>query len=353
MQTPDTTPFISVILPIRNEGRYIKEALDAVLAQDYPRDRMEVLVADGMSTDGTRDVVRSYAATHPCVRLIDNPGRIVATGLNQAMPLAKGEIIVRVDGHCVIAPDYVTNCVARLQEGVDGVGGSVDTIGETPAAQAIALAMSTRFGVGNSAFRTLTDKTMLVDTVPFPAYSRLTVERAGPYDEELVRNQDDEYNYRLRSMGAKILLAADVRSKYYSRSSLKSLWRQYYQYGYYKVRVMQKHPRQMQPRQFVPPVFAATLLALAALSPLVREARLLLAAIVGLYAIVNLTVSAVVARSRGLWSLPLLAAAYATLHLSFGCGFLVGCVRFRNRWGHPVAAAPRFGESGPSVSQVR
>ena len=252
-----------------------------------------------MSTDRTRDIVGTYEAAHPNVRLIDNPGRIVATGLNRAIAQANGDILVRVDGHCEIAPDYVSHCVRRLQDGVDGVGGPVETIGETPCARAIATAMSTRFGVGDSAFRTTSDKTMPVDTVPFPAYSRATVDRAGPFDEELVRNQDDEYNYRLRKMGATIFLAAEIRSRYYSRSSLKSLWRQYYQYGFYKVRVMQKHPRQMRLRQFVPPIFAAALLASLLLALISSNGRLLLTSLVGSYALANLGTSIAVARTKG------------------------------------------------------
>jgi glycosyltransferase involved in cell wall biosynthesis len=330
--TTQTTPLVTVVLPIRNEGRYIRECLDAVMAQDYPHQRMEVLVADGMSTDDTRAVVGAFQSAHSNLRLIDNPGRIVATGLNLAIAQARGDIVVRVDGHCVIARDYVTRCVERVQQGIDGVGGPVETIGETPVARAIALAMSTRFGVGDSAFRTTTDRTMLVDTVPFPAYSRRTIEQAGPFDEELVRNQDDEYNYRLRKMGARILLASDVKSRYYSRSSLRSLWRQYFQYGYWKVRVMQKHPRQMRMRQFVPPVFAAALIvaALAALAS--AEGRWVFAALAGSYGCANLYASASVARVHGWRTLPVLAVAYAMLHLSFGFGFLVGCVRFCGRW---------------------
>lgn len=322
-------------MPVRNEAYFIARSLGAVLAQDYPHDRMEILIADGMSTDDTRAIVQKLIAQHPNipVRLIDNPGKIVPTGFNRALAQAQGDVIVRVDGHCEIAPDYVSRCVAHLlEDGVDGVGGPIETIGTTPLSQTIALAMSSRFGVGGSAFRTVEDKAMLVDTIAFPAYTRAAVEMAGPLDEELVRNQDDEYNYRLRKLGAKLLLAPDVRSKYYSRSSLRSLWRQYYQYGFYKVRVLQKHPRQMRLRQFVPPAFVATMLGGAVLAPLSRTVRLFWSLIIGAYGAANLFASWRVARNSRwdhLWSLPI---AFFILHFSYGLGFLRGLVHFRNQW---------------------
>lgn len=326
-------PLITIIMPVRNEAGFIARSLGAVLAQDYPAQQMEIIVADGLSTDGTRDIIRRLQKQHPNLRLIDNPGRIVPTGLNAAIAQARGEIIVRVDGHCEIAPDYVRRCVAHLQSnGVDGVGGPIETIGQTPAANTIALAMSSSFGVGGSAFRTTNGQTMLADTVAFPAYSRTVLEKTGPFDEELVRNQDDEYNYRLRKMGGKILLAADVRSKYYSRSSFRSLWRQYFQYGYWKVRVLQKHPQQMQPRQFAPPAFVSALLGLGLPALRFRLARWLLALVVGLYAAAALVASVGTARRAGWQHLPRLPLTFAILHLSYGLGFLRGLVKFRKRW---------------------
>src|SRR4030095_7407833 len=162
----------------------------------------------------------------------------VATGLNGALREARGEIVVRVDGHCEVAPDYLRCCVSHLvHDGVEAVGGPLETIGESVIARAIATAMSFRFGVGGSAFRVVKSGTQFTDTVAFPAYTRAVIDRAGPFDEELVRNQDDEYNYRLRKLGVKILLAADVRSRYYSRATLRKLGSQYFQYGYWKVRV--------------------------------------------------------------------------------------------------------------------
>src|SRR5262249_18026119 len=160
-------PFVSVLMPVRNEAAYLSRSLGSVLAQDYPHERLEVFVADGMSEDGTRaEVARLSAASDVAVTWVENPARIVPPGSNRALRLAGGEILVRVDGHCEIAPDYVRRCVAHLAAGqADGVGGPLETIGETTLARAIAVAMSSRFGVGGSAFRTVADRTMFVDTV--------------------------------------------------------------------------------------------------------------------------------------------------------------------------------------------
>jgi succinoglycan biosynthesis protein ExoA len=326
-------PFVSVVLPIRNEARFIERSISAVLAQDYPADRIEIIVADGMSTDNTRAIVRSFEERCPNVRLIDNPGRFVPTGLNAAIAQASGDILVRVDGHCEIDPQYIRCCVDHLlKDGVDGVGGPLETVGETAVARAIAAAMSSRFGVGSSGFRTVNDKTMLTDTIAFPAYTRAIVDRAGPFDEEMVRCQDDEYNYRLRKLGAKLLLAADVRSRYYSRSSLRSLWKQYYQYGYWKVRVMQKHPLQMRPRQFVPLAFVTVLLLSLLTMPFASTARWAFAFVAISYVVANLAVSLLSAEGQG-WRVRLLfPAAIAILHVAYGLGFLVGLARFWNRW---------------------
>ncbi len=333
-------------MPIRNEGSFISKALAAILAQDYPADKMEVIVVDGMSDDDTRSHVESVQARAANVLLLDNPGRIVPTAMNIGLARATGEIIARVDGHCTIPPDYLKRCVHHLlTHAVDGVGGSVNTVGETWMARVIAAAMSSPFGVGGSAFRTTSGKTMPAETIPFPVFTRSMIELGGPYDEELVRNQDDEYNYRLRKLGARLLLAGDVRTEYYSRSSMKSLWRQYFQYGYWKVRVMQKHPRQMSLRQFIPAAFVTAML-LGLIAALVVPAwTWLLAVVAGAYIFANVSASILTARQQGFSLLPLLPAAYATLHVSYGCGFLVGLVKFRRRWSGRAAAPVRRGVS--------
>ncbi len=336
-------PFVSILIPIRNETAYIDRCMQAVFSQNYPMDCMEVLISDGMSDDGTKAKLETIQSLHPTVIIHDNPGLIVPMGLNILIPNASGEILIRVDGHCIISPDYVKNCVAHLLgEDVDGVGGPMHTIGETPLAQTIAIAMSSPFGVGNSAFRTTTGKSVIADTVPFPAYTRSIVRKAGLYDEELVRNQDDEYNYRVRSLGGKLLLADNVRSQYFSRASLRNLWKQYFQYGFYKVRVLQKHPRQMSARQFVPPIFVLSLFTSIILSFFTSFGSALLLIITLFYLIANISASFNAALKEGWRHLFLLPITYAVLHLSYGSGFLAGLAKFWNRWGDKKGWVPEW-----------
>lgn len=327
-------PFISVVMPVRNEADFIERSLSAVLAQTYPHDLMEIIIADGFSTDDTRILIENLRLTTDItIKVVDNPKGIAPTGLNAAIFEAVGAIIVRVDGHCEIAPDYVTNCVRYLNGNrAEVVGGPIETIGETAAAQAIAVAMSSNFGVGGSAFRCVDDREMFVDTVAFPGYKREIFDRLGGFNEELVRNQDDEFSYRLRKSGGKILLAPDVRSRYYSRSNLKSLWRQYYQYGFWKVRVLQLHPKQMSLRQFVPFGFVVTIIILTSLSLFSSFAGGVLAALAGLYALANLAAVINAASRVKLVSLPLVSVSFAILHFSYGFGFLAGLFAFRGRW---------------------
>jgi succinoglycan biosynthesis protein ExoA len=335
-------PYVTVIMPIRNEAEFIHRSLGAVLAQDYPPDRMEIIVIDGMSTDQTREIVQQHISEshRVLVRLLENKGLIAPVGLNLATREARGDIIIRVDGHCIIAPDYVRKCVEHLHNaGVDAVGGPMQTIGNGYIPELTAIAMSSRFGVGNSSFRTESRITKLVDTVPFPAYTREIVDLAGPYDEELVRNQDDEYNYRIRQLGGKILLAGDVHSKYYSRSSLAKMARQYFQYGFYKVRVLQKHPLQMSYRQFVPPAFVLALI-LSFGFMLLGGGGWPIMLVLGSYLLANLAASLFTAARQGRRYLPLLPLVFALLHLGYGSGFLLGLLRFIRRWNESFVRAP-------------
>ncbi len=335
----DSWPFVTIIMPVRNERAYIMRSLKSIFAQDYPVEQMEIIVADGLSTDGTREIIKQQVQERPNIRLLDNPQHIVPSAMNIALHQASGEIIVRVDGHCEIASDYVSQCVRHLQvSGADGVGGPIETIGETTDAQAIALAMSSWFGMGGSAFRTIKDRALWVETVPFAAYKMETIRRIGLYDEELVRNQDDEYNYRLLKQGGRILLTPDIQSRYYSRSSLRNLWRQFYQYGYWKVRVLQKHPRQMRWRQFVPFIFVLSII-LAALLPIGWG---LLIFILLAYGAANIMASLQIARQHGWKYLPGLLIAHPVMHIAYGWGFLVGLGRFAGRWGDKKGGVPSW-----------
>ncbi len=327
-------PFVSVVIPIRNEARSVARTLAAVLAQDYPSDRLEVIIADGMSTDGTRvEIDRAVAAagaSAPPVTVIDNPRRIVSTGLNAAIAKAGGEVIVRVDGHCEPARDYVRRCLEALEAtDADNVGGVVAAKGHTAMAIAIAAAVSSRFGVGNARFR-YGGEPGWVDTVPFGTWRRELFNRIGGFDEELVRNQDDELNFRLIQAGGRIWLDPTIRVAYESRDSLAALWRQYFRYGLYKVRVMQKRRAVASVRQLVPAAFVTALAASAALSVATRRPRWLVAALLP-YS-VGLAAATAATRPGDVYVAMRVPAAFATLHLSYGAGFLAGLWRWRRHF---------------------
>jgi len=328
-------PKVSVIMPVRNEAGYIKRSLGSVLRQDYPADLIEVIIADGMSEDATKGLVSRLIKDNGCfpIRIIDNPDLIVPTGFNAALKVAQGDIIIRVDGHTEIADDYISQCVSALsREGAENVGGRMDAEGIGAFGQAVALGTSNRFGIGGGKFH-YSDKKEYVDTVYMGAWKREVFEKFGMLDEELVRNQDDEFNYRLLKNGCKILLCPQIKSKYVNRSSIRSLSRQYFQYGYWKVRVLQKHPLQMRPRQFVPPAFVTALIGSAFVAPFSESIRILLILIAGSYVAGNLLASGQIAWNKGWRHFPLLPIVFAVLHLSYGMGFLVGLLRFGNRWG--------------------
>ncbi len=344
--TDSPYPTVTVIMPIRNEVSFIERSLAAVLAQDYPADRLEVLVVDGVSSDGTRDIVQRMLAGRPNARLLDNPRRIVSTALNRGLAEARGEVIVRVDGHTVIAPDYVQRCVEAIVEtGAECVGGPMHAVGETPFGEATALATSHPFGVGSSRFHYAAEP-QPVDSAYMGAWPRQVFDRIGRFDEELIRNQDDEFNYRLRAAGGRIWLYPRIRSTYYARSTFRSLWRQYFQYGYWKVRVFQKVPGSAQWRHWAPPLFALAVvggLPAALLLPAVRPCY---AGGLVLYFVVNLVVSARLAAHAGWRHLTRLPLAFATLHLAYGLGFWAGMARFGPPWRHPRPATDRAGRRG-------
>lgn len=335
-----TNPSITLLIPMYNEEKYIGLCLSSLLKQDYPKEKFEVIIFDGGSLDHSREIVKKNIANYPQVHLKHNPKKIQAAAWNLGLSCAKGQIIGIVSAHSVLAPDYVSNIIETLiRTGADMVGGPTVAHAEGLIAQTIALALNSPFGVGNARFH-YTNKEIEVDSVFMGACWRKTYEKIGGFDEELVRNQDDEFSYRLRKAGGKIICNPKIQSRYYSRSSISGLWRQYFQYGLYKVRVLQKHPLQMSVRQFVPPLFVLSLLVSIILTITVNWGWILLASILGSYLIANLAVSLNTAIKRGLSYLPLLPLTFATIHTSYGLGFLAGLIKFYNRWGDKSGQVP-------------
>jgi glycosyltransferase involved in cell wall biosynthesis len=336
---------VTVITPLRNEGERIVEVLGRIFSQDYPVDRMEVIVADGDSDDNTPQIVSEYTKRHSNLMLVKNPGRIVPTGLNLALAAAKGEVIVRIDGHTLIEPDYVRRCVEALERtGAENVGGRMDAVGVGHFGRAVAAATTSSFGVGGARFH-YSSAEEWVDTVYMGAWPRRVFDEIGLFDEELVRDQDDEFNYRLREHRGRILLDPTIKSVYTNRSNPRALWKQYFQYGFWKVRVMQKHPKQMRVRQFVPPSFVLSLFIVLGLSFLASWGWATAVALGGSYFVANIGASVLTAFKKGWRHVLLLPVVYAILHLSYGLGFLAGLLKFWNRWGDRIGKVPRFSAS--------
>ncbi len=321
------TPHVSVIIPCRNEAGYIERCLESVLASDYPQHLLEILVADGRSDDGTRDILSRYCAAHPLVHVLDNPQGTAPAALNVGILVASGQVIIRMDAHVLYPPDYISRLVRGLEEsGADNVGGVLHTVpaADTPVARAIAIGMSHRFGVGNSHFRVGVRKPREVDTVPFGCFRREVFTTVGLFDEELIRNQDDEFNFRLISRGGRVLLLPDVSCRYFARRSLGQLARMYYQYGYFKPLVARKVGRVMTVRQLIPGLLVAGLSTFAVLSPWSSAAQVMLSLLVSLYASL-VAVSALRAlRPHGVRCAMALAAVFPVLHFSYGIGFILG-----------------------------
>jgi len=316
--------------------------LDAVVSQNYPSELIEVLIADGLSDDGTREVLANWQEKDERIKVIDNPSQIVPTGLNNLIQEAQGEILIRVDGHTMIAPDYVQRCVSLLETtAADNVGGKMTATGLTNFGNAVAVATSHPFGVGNSRFHYST-KQEWVDSVYMGAWHRQAFKDFGLFDEELVRNQDDEFNYRMLEADGKILLHPAINSIYTVRSTPKGLWQQYFQYGYWKVRVLQKHPRQMSLRQFIPPTFVLSLIVSLILAFTISWGWIPLVAILGSYLAANFACSLSIAQKEEWQILRLLPIAFAIIHISYGLGFLVGLVKFANRWNDKSGKVPEW-----------
>jgi glycosyltransferase involved in cell wall biosynthesis len=323
-------PFVSVLVPVRNEEGFIGRCLTALAAQDYPRERFEVIVIDGESTDSTDSEVRTTAdAQQLTVLFVPNPKVTTASGLNLGLAYARGDVVVRVDGHTRVAPGFLSAAVRALREtDADAVGGPIETRGHGTVGRAIALAMSSPFGVGDNAFRA-GEGGAWTDTVPFAAYRRDVFERAGFFDESMNRGEDDEFNYRLRATGGRIYLSPDIRSVYYARDSLGGLARQYWGYGNAKAAVLRRHPRRLRWRHLVPPALVLALGGGVALSVLDRRFAWLTAVAGGAYAAANAIASVRTAKRGGAKEASLLPLAFASIHLPAGAGMIAGLFKRR------------------------
>ena len=314
---------VSIVIPCRNEAGYITACLDSIIASDYPKDYLSVYVCDGLSTDGTKEKIEGYAAQFPFIHLIVNEKQTTPYALNLGIRADNSDVAIILGAHSTIEPDFITNnCKALFSdESVGCAGGTLVNSYDNDLSRAIGYAMSQPFGVGNAYFRTGT-KAGYVDTVAFGSYKREVFEKIGYFDEQLTRNQDDEFNFRVKKSGFKILLDPSIRSHYVVRSSFGRLLRQYFQYGYWKVFVNQKYKMITTLRQLVPFLFVAFLVAGAVASIFSSLCRWLYGMILLAYLLLALYFAATSKLSIKHWFSIILS--FLILHIGYGCGYWVG-----------------------------
>lgn len=318
-------PFISVIIPIFNEERYIEKCVDSMLAQDYPREKMEWFFVDGMSKDRTVEILQTYREKHPdLIHILENPHKIVPYAMNIGIRASRGRYIIRLDAHAQYAQDYFSKCVEVLEEtGADNVGGVMETKSRTPIGATIAKMLSSKFGVGNSQFRTH-GKDGYVDTVPFGAFRREIFDKVGLYDERLVRNQDIELNYRITHNGGKIYLSSKIKLAYFCRDSVKALVKQARMDGKWNIITSKFCPGSMGLRHFIPFLFLMSLIGMPILTLLWKP----FGALFALELLAYFSLGALFAKksadsTREFFQL---LALYPTFHISYGWGSLTGMI---------------------------
>jgi succinoglycan biosynthesis protein ExoA len=320
---------VSVIVPCFNEEETILQLLEAVYNQTYPLNEIEVIIADGLSTDNTREVINTFQQSHTSlkIRIIDNINRVIPSGLNRAIETAQGNFIIRMDAHSIPNQDYIKKCIEGLENGLgDNIGGiwKIRPGANTWIAKSIAVAASHPLGVGDALYR-IGGTAQEVDTVPFGAFHRELIDKIGMFDETLLTNEDYEFNTRVRQAGGKVWMDPSIQSVYFARSGLRELGQQYWRYGYWKAQMLRRYPKTLRWRQVLPPLFVLGLISLGLLSIIWYLARWMLGIIVLLYTLVIVTVGIQMSIKYKDFSMPLgIPLAIATIHLSYGTALLWG-----------------------------
>jgi len=322
---PDSEPFVSVIAPCRNEAKFIANTIRSILDNDYPDDKLEIIVVDGMSNDGTREIIEGFAEKDSRVKMLDNPDKIVPTAMNIGIKNAVGKYIMRIDCHSKFSADYIRSCIRVSQRtGAENVGGYWITLpgDNTPTAKAIAAATSSMFGVGNSDFR-LTGPEKETDTVPFGTYRKKLFNEIGMFDERLVRNQDIELNSRIRKKGGRIIISPEIKLSYYNRATFCGLWQQSFNNGLWNPYTIWLVGKGLSLRHFIPMFFVLGLITFVVSSIWLPAATWLLFVYLVLY-LVCATVFACITAKIKRCSFILILWSYVILHLAYGMGSLWG-----------------------------
>jgi glycosyltransferase involved in cell wall biosynthesis len=317
-------PTVSIVIPALDEDRAIEGCLQALLAQSYPAELLEIIVVDGGSRDRTREIVRGHVSRDSRVLLLANPGRSTPMGMNIGLRAAKGQLVGLMSAHAEAAIDYLERAVQALRStGAWAVGGRIQRVATTPTARAIAAVTSSPFGVGNAAHN-YADHARWVETA-FPGlWPKWVFDRIGSFDEELARNQDDELNFRVREAGGRIWYDPSIVVRYESRATYRALFSQYRQYGYWKVRVFQKHPRAARWRHLVPAAWVGLIIVSSAAAAVIPTAAVLSVVSLGSYGLI-IGRASVRLRQPGL-STGRVLVAFLTLHVGYGMGFWQGLV---------------------------
>lgn len=338
-------PFVSVVIPVRNEHKYIRTCLDSVLRQDYPRDRHEVLLALGPSEDDTEEIIREYEAHYGHIHMLKNPKGTISCGLNIGIKAAKGEYIVRLDAHTEFAHDYISKCVEYLlKTGAENVGGPTSVAGRSKVQRAVAAAYYSPFALGGGK-QHIKDYEGYSDTVSFGAFKKSTAQALGLFDEALILNEDDDFNFKLSEAGGKIFISGEIHSTYYPRDTYTGLIKQYFGYGFWKVAVIKKHHKPARLSHLVPMTFVLFLAFGGLLSCFSRSARKYYAGVLGLYAVMDVGASLTLKAEDnpdGFMLRLRLMLIHFLLHVSYGCGFIAGLFQFGRRKLRP---APEAAES--------
>ena len=329
MQPNNKAHFVSVVIPVLNEALHVEKCLNSISAQDYPASNIEILVVDGMSDDGTRDIIKRLCQENPRIKLLENKKRIVPCAMNMGIRAAKGDIIMRMDCHCIYPEKYVSTLVNKLMElkSAANVGGVCITIpaNDTMLCQAIAFSTSHPFGTGPSLFRIGCSTVTETDTVPFGCFRKEIFDKVGLFDEDMRRNEDEELNGRIRRQGGKIYLIPEVEIRYMARDNLKKMIKMYYHYGLWKPLVNKKVGKAVTYRQFAPPLFVIGVVFGLILGIFSKTILTLVLMMLALYYGIVLTISAIEAvKCRKPLLLLLIPVTFTCMHFAYGIGSLKG-----------------------------
>ena len=323
---------VSIIIPIYNEEKFISDCLRSLINQDFPKDEIEIICVDGMSSDTSIQIIKEYSRQHRFIRLLENPDRIVSHALNAGIKAASGDVIMRIDAHCIYPVNYISVLVKMLTSlNADNVGAVINSLPACGSAicKAIAVGSANVFGVGDSAFRIGSDKIKAVDTVPFGCFRRDIFDRIGYFDTDLIRNQDDEFNARIIKNGGKIFLIPEVRVDYFARETLAKMARMFYQYALFKPLVNKKIGAPASVRQLVPPLFVTGIFGGIIFSILFPVVLSVFMVVLGVYCFISLVISLREAlKYKSASPFFLLPVVFLVIHLSYGWGYLSGLVKF-------------------------